>query len=269
MNRAILLLLALAAIGVVAFSGRSMAAGSSEPGALPAVAAVGVRLDTLLIGGYAGGKFVDAVRALSSDMSDEERQMVGEHLDRIFAGQLADTGLGGSGRLRLAYERAVRPDGTTRSIRVLGAEVASSGRVHTAYYFEQAGRPGYFDPFGAPLDETSWAGPLRVLRVSSPFGGRRMHPILRQVLPHTGVDYAAPRGEPVHATADGIVVSAAARGGYGLLVELRHPNGYDTRYAHLQRIEPGVRPTRLVRQGEVIGYVGMTGLATGPHLHYE
>jgi murein DD-endopeptidase MepM/ murein hydrolase activator NlpD len=96
-----------------------------------------------------------------------------------------------------------------------------------------------------------------------------MHPILNRLLPHTGVDLAASTGEPVRATADGIVAAAGTNGGYGLLIELKHPDGLGTRYAHLSRIEPGIRPRTIVRQGQVIGYVGMTGLATGPHLHFE
>ena len=105
--------------------------------------------------------------------------------------------------------------------------------------------------------------------MSSEFGQQRLHPILDRVLPHTGVDFAAPTGEPVRATADGLVTTAGNQGGYGLLVELQHPNGYSTRYAHLSRIAAGVARARVVRQGEIVGYVGKSGLATGPHLHYE
>lgn len=242
---------------------------SAEPVELPAITAVGVRLDTLLIGGYASGSFTEAVDLLARDLSAEERLMVGQHLDRIFAKILADEGLGRSGRLRLAYERASRPDGTTRSIRVLGAELASAGRVHTAYYFETEGRSAYYDAFGRSVDSAVAVAPVRFTRVSSAFGNRRLHPILNRYLPHTGVDYAAPLGEAVHATSDGIVVSAGDRGGYGLMVELQHPDGHGTRYAHLSRIADGVKASRAVRQGQVIGYVGMTGMATGPHLHYE
>ena len=268
LNRAILLLVVVAAIGVLALGSRSVGAEPTGPVRLAPASAVGVDLDTLLVGGYASGDFDEAVHALAGDLGPEERLMVGEHLERIFTDRVGD-GLGDVGRLRVAYERAVRPDGTTRSIRVLGAEVAAGGRLHTAFYFEHQGRPGYFDPFGSIVEDPSWSGPLRNLRISSAFGSSRMHPILRRVLPHTGVDYAAPRGEPVRATADGIVVSAGTNGGYGTMVELRHPNGFGTRYAHLQSIEPTVQPARLVRRGDVIGYVGMTGLATGPHLHYE
>ncbi|HET7322675.1 MAG TPA: M23 family metallopeptidase [Longimicrobiaceae bacterium] len=237
---------------------------------LPAAHAIGMRVDTLLLGGYAHGSFADAVQTLSSDLSPEEREMVGRHLERIFADVVPRDELGDAGRLRVAYERTVRPDGTTRAIRVLSAEAAVAGEMHTAFYYERDGRPGYYDPFGRSLDEHEWAKPLHTaLRITSGFTATRMHPILHRLLPHTGVDYAGRIGTPVHATADGVVISAGPRGGYGNMVEVRHPNGYSTRYAHLSRIDPAAVPGTQVRQGEVIGYVGMTGMATGPHLHYE
>jgi murein DD-endopeptidase MepM/ murein hydrolase activator NlpD len=154
-------------------------------------------------------------------------------------------------------------------VRVLGAELAVAGRLHTALYFERAGHPGYFDAFGRGLDPMAWTGPLKVTRVNSAFGERRLHPILGRVLPHTGVDLAAGLGEPVHAAADGVIVSAGNRGGYGLLVEVLHASGYSTRYAHLSRLGSAIAPKRAIRRGDVLGYAGMSGLATGPHLHYE
>ncbi|MBW3628091.1 MAG: M23 family metallopeptidase [Gemmatimonadetes bacterium] len=157
---------------------------------------------------------------------------------------------------------AVQPESLT-------AEAAVAGELHTAFYYEREGKPGYFDPFGRSLEETGWAGPLAAMRVTSAFGSRRMHPILQRILPHAGVDYGARTGTPVRATADGVIALAGRSGGYGNLVEVQHPNGYSTRYAHLSGFGPGVRRSRWVRQGEVIGFVGMTGLATGPHLHYE
>jgi murein DD-endopeptidase MepM/ murein hydrolase activator NlpD len=209
------------------------------------------------------------MHVLAADASPEESELVGQHLDKIFAGILEVDGLGRAGRLRVAFERTVRPDGTARSVRVLTAEAAVGGELHTAYYFERDGKPGYYDPFGRSLDEQPWSGPLSSLRVTSPYGLRRMHPILHRILPHTGVDYAATRGTPVHATADGVVSGAGDRGGYGNLVEIQHPNGYTTRYAHLSRIASAVHAGVAVKQGDVVGYVGATGQATGPHLHYE
>lgn len=257
---------------VGAFASMSGESRDQEAAAIPVmepVRAVGIRTDTLFVGGYARGTFTDALHALAGELPGEERELVGQHLDRIFDGVVEQRGLGRAGRLRVAYERAVRPDGTTRAIRVLTAEAAVAGQLHTAYYFEQEGKPGYFDPFGRSLDDRAWTGPLPSLRVTSAYGARRMHPILRRVLPHAGVDYGASTGAPVRATADGVIASAGRRGGYGNLVEIQHPNGYTTRYAHLSGFAGGVRRARYVRQGEVIGYVGMTGLATGPHLHYE
>lgn len=250
-------------------AGRPREQAAPLPVALPAARALGIRTDTLLVGGYARGTFTDALHTLASDMSADERVLVGQHLDKIFAGVIQEDGLGRAGRLRVAYERAVRPDGSTRAIRVLTAEAAVAGQLHTAYYYEHDGKPGYFDPFGRSLDERAWAGPLPAMRVTSGFGSRRMHPILRRILPHTGVDYGAAAGVPVRATADGMISAAGRRGGYGNLVEIQHPNGYSTRYAHLSGFAGGLRRARWVRQGEVIGFVGMSGLATGPHLHYE
>ena len=272
LKRALVLPILVAAFFAGAFasmSGQPRPQETDLPIVLPPVHAVGIRIDTSFVGGYASGTFTEAVHTLATDLPVEERELVGQHLDKIFAEVVRDRGLGRAGRLRAAYERAIRPDGSTRSIRVLTAEAAVAGELHTAFYYERDGKPGYFDPFGRSLEETGWAGPLAALRVTSGFGSRRMHPVLRRVLPHAGVDYAARSGTPVRATADGVIAVAGRSGGYGNLVEVRHPNGYSTRYAHLSRFAPGMRRSRWVRQGEVIGYVGMTGLATGPHLHYE
>jgi len=260
----------LAAIGTGIFVGAWKPTSlPTEPLILPTAHAVGLRVDTLMLGGYAAGSFSDAVQVLASDLSAAERTMVGQHLEKVFGGRLNDGGLGRAGRLRVAYERALRPDGSTRSIRVLAAEAAVAGRLHTAFYHERDGEAGYFDQFGRPLDAEGWASPLLNARVSSPFGSRRMHPILNRVLPHSGVDFAAPAGTPVQVTGDGVVIFAGRRGGYGIMVEVQHPSGYTTRYAHLSQLGHGISEGRAVSRGNVIGLVGMTGLATGPHLHYE
>lgn len=281
MNRSLVasrLAVPLAAFAAVLCLGGAAVASLSRPDAstvglapvlLPAVQATGGRVDTLFLGGYAQGSFSEALRTLASDLSDGERGMIGRHLDKIFVPLLPEDGLGNGGRLRVAYERVVRPDGTTRSIQVLAAEAAVGGSLHKAFFFDGHDRPGYFDEMGRSLDPAAWARPLESTRVTSRFRMDRMHPILRRILPHTGIDYAAAAGTPVRATGDGSVAFAASRGGYGNLVEVQHPNGYSTRYAHLSRIAGGVAPGRMVSQGDVIGYVGMTGLATGPHLHYE
>ena len=263
-------LAALALAGMAALARAGSTSAEDPPMVLPAVAAApGVRVDTLFVGGFARGSFTQALGTLASDLSPAERGMVGRHLDKIYLPVLQGAALGTGGRLRVAYERARRPDGTTRSIQVLAAEAAVGGGMHTVFLYEQGDAPGYYDDLGRSLDPVAWAGPLAAMRVTSPFKMDRMHPLLRRVLPHTGVDLAAGYGTPVRATGDGSVTYAAARGGYGNMVEIQHPNGYATRYAHLSRISPAVGAGMPVHQGDVIGYVGASGLATGPHLHYE
>lgn len=234
---------------------------------LPAAHALRGSVDTLLIGGFARGSFREAVDVLASDLSAVERDMVGRHLDKIYQPVLEGTALRGGGRLKVAYERVRRPDGSTRSIQVLAAQAAVGGGTHTVFFHDDARAPGYYDDLGRSLEPKPWEGPLQAMRITSRFQAARMHPILRRVLPHNGIDYAAAHGTPVRATADGSVAFAGVRGGYGNLVEVQHPNGYSTRYAHLSGI--AVRPNQPVRQGDLVGYVGASGLATGPHLHYE
>jgi murein DD-endopeptidase MepM/ murein hydrolase activator NlpD len=259
--------LALASSAALADPDAGRPVSPEAPVTLAAMRARPIETDTLLIGGYARGTFREALATVASDLSEAEREMVGRHLDKIFLPILQGQALQGGGRLKVAYERTRRPDGSTRAIQVLAAQAAAGGGLHTVFFYEHGDQPGYYDDFGSSLEEKPWTGPLEVMRVTSGFRLDRMHPILRRVLPHTGIDYAAAYGTPVHATADGSVSFADARGGYGNMVEVQHPNGYATRYAHLSRI--GVRPNQLVQQGELIGWVGATGLATGPHLHYE
>lgn len=242
---------------------------SAAPAMLAPVRASTIVVDTVFLGGYARGSFGDALLAIASDLSGAERVMVGRHLDKMFDGVLRGEDMDRGGRLRLAYERSARPDGSTRGIRVLAAETAVAGRLHTVFYFEKDGKPAYFDGLGRALSSQGWLRPLETVRVSSPFGLRRLHPLLHKILPHTGVDYAAASGTPVRATGDGSISGSGWRGGYGRMLEIQHPNGYSTRYAHLSRIGAGMENGHAVRRGEIIGYAGMTGRATGPHLHYE
>jgi len=135
-------------------------------------------------------------------------------------------------------------------------------------FTDPEGRTDYYNPEGQCLRKTFLKSPLRFSRITS-FFGTRFHPIRRIRCLHQGVDYAAPTGTPVCCVADGRVVSAGWSGGYGRLVVVGHANGYQTRYGHLSRLGKGIRAGALVEQGQVIGYVGSTGLSTGPHLHYE
>jgi murein DD-endopeptidase MepM/ murein hydrolase activator NlpD len=262
--------LALFAVGMVTAWARADSGDlPPAPPVLPAAhARAAVTVDTQFIGGYGKGTFVAALGSVAGDLSAAEREMIGRHLDKIFLPILNQQGMPNGGRLRLAYERTRRTDGTTRAIQVLAAEAAVAGSLHTVFLYDHGDQPGYYDDWGHSLDPVPWEGPLARMQVTSPFNSARFHPILHRVLPHLGVDLAAGHGTPVRAAADGSVTWAGPKGGYGNLVEITHPNGYATRYGHLSSISP-LRPGTLVRQGEVIGYVGATGLATGPHLHYE
>jgi murein DD-endopeptidase MepM/ murein hydrolase activator NlpD len=152
---------------------------------------------------------------------------------------------------------------------ILAAELSVDGHVYRAYRFDAGGRPDYFDDAGKSLRKAFLKAPLSYRRITSGFTKRRMHPILKIARPHLGVDYAAPAGTPVSTVGDGTVVFAGRKGPNGNLVIVRHPNGYTTSYGHLARVARGIRRGAEVRQGDVIGTVGATGLATGPHLDYR
>ncbi len=153
---------------------------------------------------------------------------------------------------------------------IYAARFVNGGReLDAILYRGPDGRPGFYDLEGRPLRKQFLKAPLRFSRITSRFSLHRFHPVLHRSLPHYGVDYGAPVGTPVHATADGVVVWVGRKGGGGKMITIRHPNGYETSYLHLSRYAKGIRRGRRVRQGEVIGYVGQTGLATGPHLDYR
>lgn len=169
---------------------------------------------------------------------------------------------------QVLFERLVSEDGEVRFGRVLASDLTINGKNLTAYRFEPAGgQASYYDADGQSLKRAFLRAPLQFRRISSSFNRSRNHPILGFARRHEGTDYAADYGTPVLAAGEGVVVKAGYSGGYGNLVELRHANGISTRYGHLSAIL--VRPGTRVSQGQVIGRVGATGLATGPHLHYE
>src|SRR5687768_1965792 len=153
--------------------------------------------------------------------------------------------------------------------RILVAQYVSGEQTLTGVGFQGKDRFTYYDPEGRSLKRAFLRSPLQFRRISSGFTYRRPHPVLGGVRPHLAIDYAAPRGTPVWAVADGVVQFAGRKGGNGIQVLLRHRNGYKTYYNHLSRVARGVRGGVRVRQKQVIGYVGSTGLATGPHLDYR
>ncbi len=172
-------------------------------------------------------------------------------------------------QFRILLERLLSSQGDVRYGRVLAAVLEVAGRRHTAYTMtDERGRNVYYDAEGKSLRRAFLRSPVRY-RITSRFSYSRFHPILRRYRPHLGVDYRAPYGTPVEATGAGTVVRAGRWGGYGLMVAIRHPKSIETRYAHLSRLAPGIRPGVRVEQGAVIGYSGASGLATAPHVHYE
>ena len=180
----------------------------------------------------------------------------------------ADTRAGD--RFRLLVEKRYAGEQLVDYGQILVAQYLSDGRVLTGVGFEGAGgRVAYYDPSGRSLKKSFLKSPLEFTRITSGFTYARPHPILGGVRPHLAVDYGAPVGTPVRAVADGTVMVAGWNGGNGIQVHLRHPAGYETQYNHLSRLGPGLRPGSRVSQRQVIGYVGSTGLSTGPHLDYR
>jgi murein DD-endopeptidase MepM/ murein hydrolase activator NlpD len=237
------------------------------------VAEVPVFTDTVVLSGAVRSSLYAAlVQGDGAGVPAEERRGIADVLaDRIFAWQVDfSRDLRPGDEYRILYERRVRPDGTARSSRVLGVQFSIAGRERQAYLFRTAdGREDYFDQDGESLRRAFLRAPLEFRRISSAFSTGRFHPVLKVTRPHNGIDYAAAAGTPVRAVGDGVIGRAGWGGGYGNLVEIRHQRGYTSRYAHLQRFANGIRGGARVRQGDIIGYVGATGLATGPHLHYE
>jgi len=172
-------------------------------------------------------------------------------------------------RFEVLIERLESPDGERRFGRILAARVDVAATPSYAFYFEgETGRGGFYDNKGRSLRRAFLRAPLQYRRISSRFGGR-YHPILNRWRSHQGTDYAAAWGTPVRATADGLVTFAGREGGYGNLIEIRHANGIRTRYGHLSKFAKGLHVGQRVTQDQTVGYVGSTGLSTGPHLHYE
>ncbi|SDT16234.1 Opacity-associated protein A LysM-like domain-containing protein [Halopseudomonas litoralis] len=153
---------------------------------------------------------------------------------------------------------------------ILAARFTNRGRTFTAVrYTDSSGNSSYYRADGTSMRKAFIRTPVEFARISSRFNPNRRHPVLNKIRAHNGVDYAAATGTPIKATGDGRVVHAGRKGGYGNTVVIKHGQTYQTLYAHMSRYAKGIKSGSNVAQGQIIGYVGMTGLATGPHLHYE
>lgn len=173
-------------------------------------------------------------------------------------------------QLNVIYEAYYNAGEMMKTGNLLAVEFVNQGKKYQAVRFGEAeGKFAYYSPEGKSLHKSFLRSPLEFTRVSSSFSKGRYHPILQRMRAHQGVDLAAPMGTGIKASGDGVIEFMGRKGGYGNVVVIKHPNGISTVYGHLSRFASDMRKGFAVEQGAIIGYVGMTGLATGPHLHYE
>ncbi|MDB4591526.1 peptidoglycan DD-metalloendopeptidase family protein [Gammaproteobacteria bacterium] len=221
------------------------------------------------ISSYAGGTISSSFYedASASGMPDsvimDLAYIFGWDIDFVFDIRKGDT-------FSVIYETPYSKGEMVENGDILIAEFTNQNKTYVANRFiDQEGKKGYFDNNGENLQKAFLRAPLEFSYISSHFNPNRMHPVLHTIRAHNGVDYAAPRGSPVRATGSGSVEFVGVRNGCGKEIVLKHTSDYSTRYCHLNKFENKVKKGRKIQQGQVIGYVGSTGLATGPHLHYE
>lgn len=173
-------------------------------------------------------------------------------------------------RFTVVYEEHYRDGEKIADGKILAAEIVNRDRSIRAVRYEAGeDQPDYYGPDGSSMRKTFLRAPLDYMRISSRFSRSRAHPVLKRTRAHKGVDYAAPGGTPIKSTGDGRIIFKGRKGGYGNVIIVKHGERYSTLYAHMRAFRRGTYTGKNIRQGEVIGYVGQSGLATGPHLHYE
>lgn len=197
------------------------------------------------------------------------RAQLAMRLSEVFAWQIDFFRIQRGDQFRVVYEERTVDGQSIGPGDIVAAYFIHRGQTYYAYRFDDGEGSEYFDEDGQSLRRELLKAPLRFSRISSRFTNRRYHPVLKRYRPHHGTDYAAPTGTPVRSVGDGVVQFAAYKGYNGNYVKVRHNATYTTGYLHLSRIADGVRPGTRVKQGETIGYVGNTGLSTGPHLDYR
>lgn len=190
-------------------------------------------------------------------------------LSEIYAWTVDFFGLQKGDNYKVIYEESFIDGKSLGAGRIYGAQFTWSGKTISAIPFIQDGKESYFDSEGNSLRKAFLKAPLQFSRISSRFSSSRLHPILRIRRPHLGVDYAAPAGTPVLAIGDGKIIFAGSENGSGRMVRIVHNSVYSTAYLHLSRFGPGIAPGVFVNQGDIIGYVGSSGLSTGPHLDFR
>ncbi|WP_035383485.1 M23 family metallopeptidase [Ferriphaselus sp. R-1] len=197
--------------------------------------------------------------------------VIASQLSDIFGGDIDfHRDLAKGDKFSVIYDMTYSNGQPVRTGRILAAEFINQGTPYRAVYFKTDATHGdYYTPEGKSVHKAFLRSPLEFSRVSSGFSSARMHPVLNRVRAHKGVDYAAPTGTKVKSTADGVVAFSGKMNGFGNVVEIAHQGRYRTVYGHLSRFASGMHKGQAVHQGDIIGYVGMTGLASAPHLHYE
>jgi murein DD-endopeptidase MepM/ murein hydrolase activator NlpD len=228
-------------------------------------------LDTVTVSGVIHSNLFSALDHTSTaDLPRSERAELAFSLADIFEYRVdMSKDLQDGDKFHVLVERLQQPNGAILVNKILGARLALSGNEVEAILFKGSGSRGeYFDASGKSLRAAFLRAPVAFRRISSIFGGRR-HPVLGIWRRHKGTDYAAAMGTPVRSIGDGVVIFAGRKGGYGNVIDIRHRNGFVSRYGHLRGFARGVRGGSRVAIGSTIGFVGMSGLATGPHLHFE
>ncbi len=228
-------------------------------------------VDTVAINGTIHSSLLASLASVGqSDFPPSQRRSLAWNLADIFERRVnmardVDDG----DKFHVLVERLQQPNGKIIINKILGAKLSLGDRVIEAVHFKTNNSSSeWFDGKGKSLTASFLRAPLDFRRITSVFGPRN-HPIFGTWRNHTGTDYAAPMGTPVHAIGDGVVMSVGRRGGYGNMIDIRHANGMVSRYGHMSRFASSVHDGTHVKMGSTIGYVGMTGWATGPHLHFE
>jgi len=235
------------------------------------VASSATKLDTVTVNGVIHSSLFAALdKSAAAGLPREARTELAFSLADIFEYRVdMSKDLQDGDKFHVLVERLQKPNGAILINKILGARLALSGNDFDAILFKSTGASGdYFDGTGKSLRAAFLRAPVAFRRISSIFGARK-HPVLGIWRQHKGTDYAAAMGTPVRSIGDGVVIFAGRKGGYGNAIDIRHRNGFVSRYGHLSRFAKGLHAGSHVKIGSTIGYVGMTGLATGPHLHFE
>lgn len=228
-------------------------------------------VDTVALNGTIHSSLLASLeRVGQSELPTSQRRSLAWDLADIFEHRVnMDRDVDEGDKFHVLVERLQQPNGKIIINKILGAKLSLGDRVVEAVHFKTSNSSSeWFDGKGKSLTASFLRTPVNFRRITSVFGPRN-HPIFGTWRNHTGTDYAAPMGTPVRAIGDGVVIWAGLRGGYGNMIDIRHSNGMVSRYGHLSRYASGLRSGEHVKMGSTIGYVGMTGWATGPHLHFE